>query len=1124
MSSSGIQSLSSGPLIIRTYNNSSSSDVTYVLRDYDYPVSSNYVLITSTNGQLVPSNNIYVSSITSATFNSDSGRFSTIYLSSVFGFSPVQFYSPVRINNNYPVSDTQLFVNGTTIFSEPGAQSTPQIAGVNIWGLPNGNPITSSIQTSRTIDISEPLSKINFQLIGAGGSPVNGNNNLNYDLPGIGTYIAGTLSVKQGDKLQFTIGTVGDSSNGSKGTSLVYLSSIGTGNFISTLVCIAGAGGGNGYSDFISSSSGGGHGGGASGSVTTQGNIDFYALGTNGYDGLSTINGNYQSFADGGQGGQLLSGGNGGTSPEGLNGGDGGTPDTTTLLTTGGLVNGGAGGIGTKIGGYGGGGYSGGGGGAASLNVSAGGGGGATYIATSTLSNYLYNLVCLSGQWISQNNATPFGQDYGLPNNPGFAEIMGYQPNETLHTNGDINCRVLRYEMLDPPINGIGGAAALWSLYPAIDIVHMNDNPIVECGGIEVDSGGITVSNFVNIRAGVNDSDTAGGFMSKFIRTASSGTQTIDYQVAGDPNEFGSNTWQDARYVYNPANTPNLRQVWGIVTSSNITPVGSTIGDIHFYNSVYVDGNVGIGTVNPTTKLQIDGTTSTNNLTTSSITTNATSLNIVAANTSTIGNLNVLNNLNVADNLNVSDVTTLNGLIVSSITTNANSINIIATNTSTIGSLNVTDNLNVVGNVTCNTLNYTTLSPNVVTKLKTTGPNINISGGSGPDINGFYTGNLSIDVTENPTINVVAYDPLVDKTTYLGKYVVIDSGTTSISLTGVTATDGNFITFINNTNGIIQLIANALQVNIFQNTLQTAIYFSTWILPQYYSPPPLYILINNVDANTTLYYATLRDYSKLDYIIVGGGGGGGGAVYIPDETANYGGGGGGSGYFKSTIGYIANDGLFSYNITTITNPGETLSIPVNTVTITINIGDGGDGGSSSEYGTGGTGVPGDPTEIFFDAVLKTSILGGSGGLGGSDPNDCGGAGGAGWNGGGGGGGGSCGGDGGIGTGGANGGGGSGGSSGSGGGTGGGAGRSIQSSNGSNAGGGGGAGTLVTLISGGRTGGDGGNSKRFGDNEDSSVGIDYSGAGGGGGSTNTGSSGGPPARKGGRGYAILYFHN
>jgi hypothetical protein len=118
----------------------------------------------------------------------------------------------------------------------------------------------------------------------------------------------------------------------------------------------------------------------------------------------------------------------------------------------------------------------------------------------------------------------------------------------------------------------------------------------------------LQVSNIVNIRAGSNDTlDDTSGFISQFIRTSSSGTYTIDYQVASDSTGFDFNTWQDARYVYNLENSPPISQVWGIVTSSNITPVGSTIGDIHFYKSVYVDGNVGIGTATPQTTLDIIG-------------------------------------------------------------------------------------------------------------------------------------------------------------------------------------------------------------------------------------------------------------------------------------------------------------------------------------------------------------------------------------------------------------------------------------------------------------------------------------------------------------------------------------
>ena len=61
MSSSGISATNSGPLAIRTYN--SGSNKTFVLTDYDIPVPPNYVLITSSNGLLVPTNSPSISSI-----------------------------------------------------------------------------------------------------------------------------------------------------------------------------------------------------------------------------------------------------------------------------------------------------------------------------------------------------------------------------------------------------------------------------------------------------------------------------------------------------------------------------------------------------------------------------------------------------------------------------------------------------------------------------------------------------------------------------------------------------------------------------------------------------------------------------------------------------------------------------------------------------------------------------------------------------------------------------------------------------------------------------------------------------------------------------------------------------
>ena len=840
MSSSGIQSISSGPLIIRTYNDSSSSDVTYVLKDYDYPVSSNYVLITSTNGQLVPSDNIYVSSIITSSFKScyieassvktDYLRASTSYLSTVFGFSPVQFYSPIRINNNNPpVSDTQLFVNGTTIFSEPGAQSTSQIEGVNIWGLPNGNPITSSIDTSRTIDITEPISKINFQLIGSGGSSVNSNNNTtDEDPPGIGAYIAGTLAVKHGDKLQFTIGTVGDSNSDSKGTSLVYLSSIGDGIYISTLVCVAGSGGGNGWSpDHISSSSGGGHGGGTSGRVTTDGNTDYYAFGTIGYDGLSTINGNYQSFADAGQGGKNNSGpppsgGLGGGQPGGTYAGSNGeTSSINNLLTNAGLVNGGAGGVGPKIGGYGGGGYLGGGGGQGGEYTSAGGGGGATYIAVSTLSNYLSNLLCLGGQWISQNSASPFGGRYGLPTHPGFAYINGYEPNDTIYTNGDVQCRVLRYEILDPPINAITGAAALWATYPAIDIVRMNDNPIVECGGIEIDSGGFT-SNGPTILTGPH-----------FYFNSINPTNQDTFKLELD----GANLLAYKSTIVNPNNDALFIQNTG-----GGQLVLATKNPIIFINNIDMGNNfVGINQKNPQQQLDIVGNltisntaylpnissnyTSTSyissaNLNTSSITTSAPSLNISANNTSTIGNLNVSQSLNVADNLNVTNVTTLTGMNVSSINGTNNLLYITANNTSTIGNLNVSQSLNVADNL--NVTNVTTLTGMNVSSINGTNNLLYITANNTSTIGNLNVSqslnvadNLNVtDITNTNFLNVNTISSGITNTNIINVNT-ISSGTTNTNIINVnTISSGNVVNSLTSLSNSIALSGNTGNITI----------------------------------------------------------------------------------------------------------------------------------------------------------------------------------------------------------------------------------------------------------------------------------------------------------------------
>ena len=78
----GVRALNSGPIVIRTYNDLSGNN-TYFLGKYDIPISSNYVLITSADGKLAPSNAIYVSSIAGSTMNASIVSASTVSASTV---------------------------------------------------------------------------------------------------------------------------------------------------------------------------------------------------------------------------------------------------------------------------------------------------------------------------------------------------------------------------------------------------------------------------------------------------------------------------------------------------------------------------------------------------------------------------------------------------------------------------------------------------------------------------------------------------------------------------------------------------------------------------------------------------------------------------------------------------------------------------------------------------------------------------------------------------------------------------------------------------------------------------------------------------------------------------------
>lgn len=107
-------------------------------------------------------------------------------------------------------------------------------------------------------------------------------------------------------------------------------------------------------------------------------------------------------------------------------------------------------------------------------------------------------------------------------------------------------------------------------------------------------NGTTNITSMLTVHA-TSTSDTIGNGMAEFHRIASSGTETVDYQVTSNPLGFGDFTWTDARYVYyHPGSI--VQPVWGIVTSTSTTiPMEySTIGSICFFKNAQVCGNFNV--------------------------------------------------------------------------------------------------------------------------------------------------------------------------------------------------------------------------------------------------------------------------------------------------------------------------------------------------------------------------------------------------------------------------------------------------------------------------------------------------------------------------------------------------
>jgi microcystin-dependent protein len=177
MSSSGIDAINSGPLILRTYNNSSPNK-SIILGTYDNPISSNYVLITSSGGLLAPSDNIYISTISSNVMNISSVNINYAYVTNAninsLGVSTLQAST---VNSNFGT------VSSIQVSTINGVAYTPSMA--SIWAESAGNIYNTNVGN---VGIFNPTPTTKFDIIA--DTKITGNTNIFGD-----TYIQGSTQI-----------------------------------------------------------------------------------------------------------------------------------------------------------------------------------------------------------------------------------------------------------------------------------------------------------------------------------------------------------------------------------------------------------------------------------------------------------------------------------------------------------------------------------------------------------------------------------------------------------------------------------------------------------------------------------------------------------------------------------------------------------------------------------------------------------------------------------------------------------------------------------------------------------------------------------------------------------------
>ena len=208
---SGVIAVNSGPLVIRTYNQQGTSvqgNTTYVVGNYEYPVSSNYVLITSTGGLLKPSDAIYVSSVSMSTVSSVTGTISTLFISN--GYFSTLTGSTLQVNTisvstltgstiNASTINAQ-FINYSTLTGSTINASTVNASTINASTV-NASFINYSTLTGSTLNVSTIVNTSGFYV-----SPI-----INYSTSASNVF--NLLAYGTDNQIVQGVGTIDDISN-----------------------------------------------------------------------------------------------------------------------------------------------------------------------------------------------------------------------------------------------------------------------------------------------------------------------------------------------------------------------------------------------------------------------------------------------------------------------------------------------------------------------------------------------------------------------------------------------------------------------------------------------------------------------------------------------------------------------------------------------------------------------------------------------------------------------------------------------------------------------------------------------------------------------------------------------